>query len=237
MTAPAHVAGSGRADQQPLPVTTDTGGISQGEGEVPPAMTSRVETGDAPPARGVGSVPAPAAHPLVIGLDLSIKSTGVAGASWAKTLTTWSLPRKGATRVERWARMRAARAQILPFIDSADLVVQESPAYSTGDLPGSQDLAWLWWSIYGRCVAREIPWVEVGTSTLKVYATGNGRASKEDVVQAVATRRRDITFRGNDEADALTLAAMGFDALGHPPVEMPKTHRRALESVRWPVVA
>lgn len=174
------------------------------------------------------------ARPLVLGLDLSLTSTGVAGDSWAKTLTTWSLPRKGATRAQRWARMRQAREQVLPFVDDAQLVVQESPAYSTGDMPGSHDMAWLWWSIYGRCAARAIPWVEVGTSTLKVYATGNGRASKEDVVQAVATRRRDVTFRGNDQADALTLAAMGLDALGHPILEMPKSHRRALTSVHWP---
>lgn len=176
-------------------------------------------------------------RPLVLGLDLSLTSTGVAGHDWAETLTTWSLPRSGATRAQRWARMRKAREQVLPYVDVAHLVVQESPAYSTGDMPGSQDMAWLWWSIYARCGARRIPWVEVGTSTLKVYATGNGRAKKEDVVQAVATRRRDVTFRGSDQADALTLAAMGLDALGHPPVEMPKTHRRALTSVRWPEIA
>lgn len=237
MTAPTELAGNGR-DQLPLSATTDVDGLSQREGGSSSTTTSLVEKGGAPSAPGVvGSEPAPAEQPLVIGLDVSITSTGVAGATWADTLRTWSLPRKGATRADRWARMCAAREQILPFIDGAALVVQESPAYSTGDMPGSQDLAWLWWSVYARCAAREIPWVEVGTSTLKVYATGNGRASKEDVVQAVATRRRDVTFRGNDQADALMLAAMGLDTLGYPPVELPKTHRRALASVQWPVLA
>lgn len=251
MSAPPQTV-VGSTPDQVLPTAPDVV-PSQGEGETstttarPERSTSTptspaghpdlaMESEDATSTRGVGSDRASTSHPRVIGLDLSLTSTGVAGADWAQTLETWSLPRKGATRAQRWARMRAAREQILPFIDSADLVVQESPAYSTGDMPGSQDQAWLWWAIYGRCAAREIPWVEVGTSTLKVYATSDGRASKEDVVQAVATRRPGLTFRGSDQADALTLAAMGLDHIGHPPVVLPKAHRRALDSINWPTV-
>lgn len=226
MTPPQIVAGSTAADQV-LPATADV---------VPSLGEDGTSTTTARP-EVVSTLAAPAGHPRVIGLDLSLTSTGIAGADWAQTLETWSLPRKGATRAQRWARMRAARAQILPFIDSADLVVQESPAYSTGDMPGSQDLGWLWWAIYGRCAAREIPWVEIGTATLKVYATGDGRASKEDVVQQVQKHRPGLAFRGSDQADALTLAAMGLDALGHPPVMLRKSHRRALDSITWPTVA
>jgi crossover junction endodeoxyribonuclease RuvC len=212
---------------------TTTTTSRDGSGQMPLDVASAGQEVTIGAAAGEGA--ASVAPPRVIGIDLSLKSTGVAGGTWAETLSTWSLPRKGATRGQRWERLLHARSQLLPFIDGADLVVQESPAYSTGDLPGSQDLAWLWWSVYGRCASREIPWAEVSTGTLKVYATGRGtKVSKEDVVQEVQRRRPDVAFRGNDQADALVLAAMGLDALGFPPVAMPQTHRRALASVLWP---
>lgn len=212
MTAPTHVVGNDRSDQLPLLTTHNVGGTSQGEGEVPPAS------------------------PKVIGLDLSLRSTGVAGRDWALTIAGPKLP-DDAPIERHWARLRHMRARLLEYIDSADLLVLEAPAYSKGADPGSHERAWLWWAVAGRCFAREIPLALVSPGTLKVYATGDGRASKEDVVQQTQRRRPDVQFRGNDQADALTLAAMGLDALGHAPVELPQTHRRALASVDWPEVA
>lgn len=174
--------------------------------------------------------------PRVVGLDLSLRSTGVAGRDWALTVVGPKLPDDAPTE-RRWARLRHMRARLLEYVDSADLLVLESPAYSKGADPGSHERAWLWWAVAGRCFAREIPLALVSPGTLKVYATGNGRASKEDVVQQVQRRRPDLEFRGNNEADALVLAAMGLDHLGLPPVELPQTHRRALAGVTWPEVA
>ncbi len=65
------------------------------------------------------------------------------------------------------------------------------------------------------------------------YATGKGNAGKADVVREV-TRRFDWFTGGEDEADALVLAAMGADWLGYPIVPMPAVHRKALDAVQWP---
>lgn len=208
------------------------------EGEAGPATTLDLglETeGPAVPASGVGPITTPAPQPRVIGLDLSLRSTGVAGGSWALTITGPKLP-DDAPLERHWARLRHMRARLLEYIDSAHLVVLEAPSYGSND-PGSHERAWLWWAVAGRCFAREVPLATVAPNTLKVYATGNGRAKKEDVVQHVQKRRPDVEFRGNDQADALVLAAMGLDHLGHPPVALPQTHRRALASVRWPAVS
>lgn len=191
---------------------------------------------ESPAGAGCGEAPTPAGtyRPLVIGLDLSATSTGVAGYDWAETVKGGSLP-KTATRQQHWDRIRVVRRGLVDYIDNAVLVVMEGPSYGSNDR-GAHERAFLWWWAAGRCFTRNIPLAVVAPTTLKVYATGGGRASKEDVVQEVQRRRPDVSFRGNDQADALTLAAMGLDYLGHDPVRLPATHRRALESVDWPEV-
>lgn len=208
---------------------TPTDGLLSPSG-VPAGPSSPTDLATPTTGEGVGVASSP---PRVIGLDLSLRSTGVAGGTWALTVTGPKLADDDAVEL-RWARLRRMRAQLLEYIDNADLVVLESPAYSKGADPGSHERAWLWWAVAGRCIAREVPLALVSPGTLKVYATGDGRATKEDVVQQVQKRRPDVTFRGNNEADALTLAALGLDHLGHPPVDLPKTHRRALDAVHWP---
>lgn len=184
-------------------------------------------------AAGEGEAPVAAVRPRVIGVDLSLTSTGVAGADWATTIAGGSLAKKGATLQQKWTRICRVRGRLLEYLDSADLVVIEGPAFASND-PGAHERAALWWRIVGRCLSNDVPVAVVPPSTLKVYATGNGRASKEDVVQQVQRRWSHITFRGNDQADAIALCAMGLDHLGHPTVELPQTHRRALVSVTWP---
>ncbi len=70
------------------------------------------------------------------------------------------------------------------------------------------------------------------------YATGRGNAGKDEVLLAVAHRWTHVCQPdGNDTADALVLASMGADHLGHPPVHLPATHREALTKVPWPLAA
>ena len=51
----------------------------------------------------------------------------------------------------------------------------------------------------------------VPPSTLKLYTTGNGRASKEEMVAAVADRWGWDCGKEHDQADALALARAGID--------------------------
>lgn len=72
-----------------------------------------------------------------------------------------------------------------------------------------------------------VPVVEVPPATLKCFATGRGNAPKNEVLVAAVNR---LGYDGHDDnaADALWLRALLLDALGHPVVTLPQTHRRAL---------
>jgi hypothetical protein len=70
----------------------------------------------------------------------------------------------------------------------------------------------------------------VPPATLKTYALGVGRGDKTAMVVA-ARERLGFTGLSHDQADAYWLRAMGLDLLGSPLVVLPKTHRRALDTL------
>ena len=93
---------------------------------------------------------------------------------------------------------------------------------------------WLW--------GQGIPYVEIRPVHLKIYATGNGGASKEDVAAAVVARYGRllaINPRDDNQTDVVTLLAMLLHAMGEPLADVPETHRRALDSYTgsWPALA
>jgi hypothetical protein len=82
------------------------------------------------PAAGLSPRPAAGPTPLVIGLDLSLTSTGIAGTDWADALRT-----KGRGHV----RLAWLRQEITERVRLADLVVVEGPSagWPTAAQPGS----------------------------------------------------------------------------------------------------
>jgi Holliday junction resolvasome RuvABC endonuclease subunit len=164
----------------------------------------------------------------VLGLDISIGGTGVAviEAGFLTTIRTTrvkapSLP-AAAPLSERLERQRRILAQVAEFVDGDDfgplhMVAIESRPYGADGQQGMTDLAGVWWRLAAYYGAQSCPLVEVNPGTLKVYATGNGRASKGDMIAAVPAfvtgRPHDTT---HDEADAVHLAAMAARALGYP---------------------
>jgi Holliday junction resolvasome RuvABC endonuclease subunit len=164
--------------------------------------------------------------PRVIGLDLSLQSTGVAGTGWLDCI------RPGARRgVDRLHYIRIAVLEHVTPTD--DLIVIEGPAYSKQVQPGHHEAAGLWWLIMCALVMRDMPVAVVPPSTLKKYATGRGNATKPDMRVELLTRT-GINERDDNKVDAYWLAAMGLDRLGQPPVAMPAAHREALTKVEWP---
>jgi crossover junction endodeoxyribonuclease RuvC len=180
----------------------------------------------------------------VIGLDLSLTSTGVAVATQDGAVTDriTSKPVPNATLEDRDERLWGIRARVLDHASGADLIVVEGPSY--GSTTGHQhDRAGLWWLVVDALLRRGQRIVEVPPSSRMKYATGRGNASKDDVLSAVIRRYPHIDVNGNDEADALILAAMGARWLGHP-LEgqyhgtaapfLPQTHLAAMDAVHWP---
>jgi Holliday junction resolvasome RuvABC endonuclease subunit len=170
--------------------------------------------------------------PTAIGLDLSLTGTGVASSrGWTRVLHP---PAKARGHV----RLDWIRDQVLEHVGSVDehLVVVEGPSYGNqgaGRQSGHHERAGLWWLITHALWKRGIDYAVASPAGRAKYATGKGNAAKADVVREV-TRRFAWFAGGEDEADALVLAAMGADWLGRPLVTMPQAHRKALEAVAWP---
>ncbi|MET9313812.1 hypothetical protein ABZX12_18525 [Kribbella sp. NPDC003505] len=186
---------------------------------------------------------------IVVGLDLSLTSTGIA------RINTTSLTPATVTRItskapptergpkgkplpptlqQRTNRLTTLRDQIVQVSNDADLFVIETPAYSS-KTGSTHDRSGLWWLVIEKldyCGRYDV--AEVTTGGRMKYATGKGNASKDAVLAAVVRRYADVDVTGNDEADALILAAMGARHLGAPIDDLPKTHLAAMDAVRWP---
>jgi Holliday junction resolvasome RuvABC endonuclease subunit len=78
-----------------------------------------------------------------------------------------------------------------------------------------------------------VPYVKVVPSTLKKYATGNGRADKSDLRMELF-KRTAIDERNDNLVDAWWLRHMGLDHLGHAPVDLPAAQRASLKVPTWP---
>lgn len=181
--------------------------------------------------------------PFVVGLDLSLTGTGVASNVRGVDLVE-STGHKGDSLVQRHKRLQNLTVDILgAFVDLDDvtcdqpsLVVIEQPAFSRTQ--GSQhDRSGLWWLVVSTLHDLDIPVAEIVPGQLKKYATGKGGAGKDVVLAEVVRRFPEYTGNNNNTADAYVLMAMGLDHLGHPLVDLPKTHRDALDAVRWPEVS
>lgn len=199
---------------------------------------------------------------VVVGLDLSLTSSGLAviecgSGSQVVGLTGAPLrpPRVRVRRVEskapprrkgappvplatRSLRLRKIAGQVTQACAGADLVVVEGPAYSRAEA-GVWDRAGLWWLVIARLTGAGLNVVEADPTAVKTYALGKGGGAgtgKDEVLAAVIRRYIDVVqVPGNNEADALVLAAMGARFCGFPiePHGLPQTHARAVERVRW----
>lgn len=166
---------------------------------------------------------------LVVGLDLSLRSTGIAHATEAGIVTD-TLPGRG----DGVARLRRIAHAVREHARTADLVVMEGPSFgSFGSSKGSHERAGLHWMVLERLHLENRTVVQVAPSVVKKYATGKGNAGKGAVVDAASRRYPEVDTGGDDnQADALWLAALGLDHLTGAHV-VPDAHRAALTSIPW----
>lgn len=180
----------------------------------------------------------------VLGLDLSLASTGL-----ARTHGSDGQPRLSTTAIttQRTPGHRAGidhprLHKIFGAISMAaqaglDLAVIEWLPQYEGHGDTSLRLAelhglvrhWLW--------SRGVACVDVKPTHLQMYATGKGKTPKREVWAAVQARygkTANVLIGSEDAADALTLLAMALDAYGQPLAEVPAAHRKALAGTSWP---
>lgn len=178
--------------------------------------------------------------PVVIGIDPSLRATGVAGPGGCRTIRSEGHD-KDPLRT-RAVRLHNTCADILGAIyevtraappGSDRLVVIEAP-FAIGQGKGL-DRAGLWWLVVDALDGETgTDVVQVSTNQRMQYATGKGSADKDVVMLAAAKRYPDAGFTNNNEADAFILRAMGCDALGAPLAPVPARHREVLARITWP---
>lgn len=182
-------------------------------------------------------------QPRVIGLDLSLTSTGLADTGWQPgepiALRTIRTRKTGGTLTDTRKRLAGIVFEVADTISTGGphpaLIVMEGPSYGSAGA-GTWDRAGLWWLVLDRLMKFYGDRVTIVPPALvKKYATGSGKGEKAAVCSAAGSRYGQ-TFATDDEADAFVLAAMGLDHLGCPVVEVPKAHRDALAKVAWPEV-
>lgn len=177
----------------------------------------------------------------VIGLDLSLTSTGAAeirDGKLVELVTFKSTGKKGDSIEKRGYRLDGMHRDIWSWVNDeyVDLVVVEAPSY--GSTFGSpHDRSGLWWLVVRDLIINEIPVAMVSPQGRAKYATGNGRSKKPEVFAACKDRYGSV-FRNDDEADALLCASVGARHLGQPlePAGLPDANLAALSGVHWPTV-
>ena len=180
------------------------------------------------PYSGAPASQAPADR-IYVGLDLSLTSTGVA-ITHGDTTTVQRITSKGrkdatsAEQTERLIDIVERIAGAVPVTEHTRIAIEGPSFGSTGS--AAHIIAGLWWLV--RRYFRDDDVVIVPPGTVKKYATGSGAAQKDAVLAAVVRRYPHVEVTGNDEADALVLAAIAARIDGHPFDEVPATHYSTL---------
>lgn len=163
----------------------------------------------------------------IIGLDLSLTSTGVSLCGNTSIISTKS---RGAER------LHVVSSEIISLCSehSVDCVIIEgysfasrnSQAHSIGELGGAVRMR-LW--------EEGIPFVEIPPTCRAKFATGKGNAGKSEVVSSVSAKT-GIIFSGaggDDECDAWLLEQMAISHLGLSKYSWSEASMSALLKVDW----
>lgn len=175
--------------------------------------------------------------PRILGIDSSLTSSGMAridasvsnpfeGPVEPPAIDVWRVPSKPSQNRSA-AAMSARITEIIsamePHIRAADAVGLEG---LSGGIQGSaaQVLPWLWGRIVDTCVSLATPLIIIPPSLRCKYATGKGNAAKDAVLASAIRRWPQVDITGNDEADALVIAAIVARNKGVPVDDFPEGH-------------
>ncbi|WP_246102616.1 crossover junction endodeoxyribonuclease RuvC [Streptomyces piniterrae] len=168
-------------------------------------------------------------RPRIIGLDLSLTSTGVALPDG----TTYRIKTRAVDADNRLVlirdNIRRALATHRPHLAVVeDLPITANSAGITGMVHGI---------VRAELADAEVPRALIAAATLKAYAADNGRADKAQMA-AAAYLAAGVQFPddpGGDRCDAWWLRAAGHDWWGTPLFDLPDAQRARLTKAKWPV--
>lgn len=171
----------------------------------------------------------------VVGVDLSLTSTGIAVYDIKPRWWRFGNPKTVGHRQDTWMqqtqRIYTLANLILGTISNHALVVVEGPSYNSVSTSVWERAA-LYYQLTIWLQELEIPIAVAAPKTLKLWATGTGMAGKKSV-QNVAEQFVGRKLANNDVADATILALMGMHRLGL--INPPGTWRgKTIDRIEWP---
>lgn len=165
----------------------------------------------------------------LLALDLSLNHTGWATKEDCGVFEPPKSCDRGLPRIE-WIRTAIRKDTTT---EHTTLVVLEGLAWGVRGR-AILDLAGLAMVIRLDLYDRGLPFVDIGPTVLKKFATGHGNAPKEEML-AAAIRKLKYQGHDNNEADALWLLQAALVRYGLPgAVSLPAAQRRTLDTIAWP---
>ena len=165
---------------------------------------------------------------IVVGLDPSLTGTGIAcedGFS-ERVITPSASSLRGQLQ-----RMNIIASRVALRTPDGALVIIEAPSFGS-NYPGHHAIAGLWWILAATCTSKGCPLVQVAPSSLKLFATGNGRAKKAGM-RAAWLEHTGADVADDNRVDALWLRQVGLCLLGDPEaLELPTRQLAAIEGLR-----
>lgn len=169
----------------------------------------------------------------VCGIDPSLTAAGIAAIKHPQHSGTPNRPslvcvgtsgHNGDSLSVRSIRVADQAARILKAMPATTrlVVIEALPITPPKNTKLYQERAALVHRIVEFLARRRIPVVDVGVATLKLWATGDGRADKAAVLDAMQTLWPHARLGSNDNlSDALALATIGAQRLGWCKPELP----------------
>ncbi|MEU3447207.1 hypothetical protein AB0H29_08250 [Streptomyces thermolilacinus] len=164
----------------------------------------------------------------VIGLDLSLTSTGVALPDG----TTYRIKTRDKDGDRRLLHIRADIREDLAEHRPHLVVIEDLPRHALG----AGVTAMVHGVVRAELADASVPYALVVPATLKAFACDNGRAEKAELA-AAAYLAAGVEFGsdpGGDQCDAWWLRAAGHDWAGQPLFGLPQAQRDRLTKVKWP---
>jgi crossover junction endodeoxyribonuclease RuvC len=152
----------------------------------------------------------------IAGIDQSLNSTGIVvidgeTGELIHTMAVVLNKNKKTPRLFGAARLVHIRDSIKETLEKYAVDYIAFEGYSFGSVGASVfDLGEIGGGLRILAHDLKISWVSVPPKTLKKYTTGNGNASKDEMVLALKNKY-GVEFSTNDEADAFALAHMAKD--------------------------
>ncbi len=162
----------------------------------------------------------------ILALDLSLTATGIAEP--AGQLSTYRPTVKGDLRLVYIAD------EILMIVHASDpdLVVMEDLPFGIRNAAAGA-LGMLHGAVRHVLLLAERHYLTVPPATLKTYATGKGNCQKADMRMELY-KRTGTDVADDNQVDAAWLRLLGLDLAGQPEIDLPRTHRRALDKLDPP---